>query len=209
MVKVPTPRIGVENGDGLIVRRHWIPLPLTNVRVRGGFRAAAGRSTPGTSPRIPHGPDVDRQQVGVSADQRLGEATRTKRRIRVAAHTPRGYDEGPLPGKRPGQRPFSLGGRCRIRTCVGIRRRIYSTSMPIRSPARLPLPRPTSARIPHAPAPAGFTDLAMSGTPGTGITGASSAEAAFSIELRCGPGGKSRGRGAQRPYWLTDSLYVP
>jgi hypothetical protein len=39
-------------------------------------------------------------------------------------------DEGPLPGKRPGQRPFSLGGRCRIRTCVGIRRRIFRTSMP-------------------------------------------------------------------------------
>jgi hypothetical protein len=34
-------------------------------------------------------------------------------------------DEGPRPGEGPGQRPFSAGGRCRIRTCVGIRRRIY------------------------------------------------------------------------------------
>jgi len=35
------------------------------------------------------------------------------------------HDEGPPTSKRRGQRPFSVGGRCRIRTCVGIRRRIY------------------------------------------------------------------------------------
>jgi hypothetical protein len=43
-----------------------------------------------------------------------------------------GYDEGPPTGKRPGQRPLSLCGRCRIRTYVGIRRRIYRTTMPTR-----------------------------------------------------------------------------
>jgi hypothetical protein len=31
--------------------------------------------------------------------------------------------------KRAGQRPFSVCGRCRIRTCVGIHRRIYRTKL--------------------------------------------------------------------------------
>jgi hypothetical protein len=39
-------------------------------------------------------------------------------------------DEGPPTDKHPGQRPFSLCGRCRITTCVGIRRRIYRTTLP-------------------------------------------------------------------------------
>jgi hypothetical protein len=82
--------------------------------------------------RIPSSQHLDRQRVGVSAGQRLGDTTRTKRRIPVAAHTPGGYDEGPPTGKRPGQRPFSVCGRCRIRTCVGIRRRIYRTTLPTR-----------------------------------------------------------------------------
>jgi hypothetical protein len=108
------------------------PLPQMNVQVRGGLSVSARWSAPGTSPRIPHDLDIDRQRDGVSAGQRVGGASRAKRRIPVATHTPRGYGEGPPTGKRPAQRPFSQCGRCRIRTCVGIRRRIYRTTLPTR-----------------------------------------------------------------------------
>jgi hypothetical protein len=118
------------NDSGFIVRRRSIPPPPMNMQVRGGMPVSARWPTPGTSPRIHHAPDVDRQRSSVSAGQRPGDANRMKRRIPVVTHTPRGYDEGPPTGKRPGQRPFSLCGRCRIRTCVGIRRRIYRTTMP-------------------------------------------------------------------------------
>jgi hypothetical protein len=89
-----------------------------------------------TSSRIPHGPTLDVACDCVSVGQR-GARTR-----HYACPNPR--EPIPHPGItrktsaciRQVRNHFSIGGRCRIRTCVGIRRRIYSPDTPTPSPAQ-------------------------------------------------------------------------
>jgi hypothetical protein len=93
-----------------------------------GYRARRHARGSQTSARIPHSQRLDRTRRGCLPRSEAcwthdgQDARKHAKRIARPGTCPKG-----LRRKRAGQRPFSVGGRCRIRTCVGIRRRIYRT----------------------------------------------------------------------------------
>lgn len=140
-----TPRVApLTVGEGNAPRTHPMGGRLRGLadRARGIRQSSVHRSVtvaatrearkpgPVPHPARRHLPDGSHMNADSQASlaHRTGEA-RSRLPSPFSAgsgRTPPDECDGPLTGHRRPQGPVSRGGRCRIRTCVGIRRRIYS-----------------------------------------------------------------------------------